>query len=235
MKIKTKTLATFLKKVTMDGVQTIPEAILRFEEDGLKIDANSQPQQARVTAWLKKSAFKDYDEKFGSVGLSDLQNVRRVLERFGEYLLIKKEGNLLSISGAGKKVDIELTAENFLSSGTGSPNLKFVDTFIIQGSKLSDIFSDVLLNKDSSITVETKEKYVIFSNTGKYKFYNRVEALTCKGGVKSKFGQPLIEATKNLDGKELEISLAQDYPMKVMEKTEDSIITVIVAPRVDDE
>jgi len=231
MKIKMKVLSGFLKKFKMDGTQSVSEGILKFEDDGLHITANSDSKQSRVMAWLKKEAFKEY-EKLGNVGVNDIPTVINVLERFGEFITISKEGNLLTVKGEGKKVDVELVAENFLDTDTGEPKLEFTETFSITATKLKDIYKDVKMNKDAVIKIETEEKKVKISNTGKYKFVNEVEALTCKGGVIVSFGEPLIDATNNLDGT-LELSLAQDYPIKVMEKTETSVITLIIAPRVE--
>lgn len=233
MKIKTKILTGFLKKSVMEGEQAISECILHFEKDGLKINANSPAQQARVMSWLKKTAFKDYEE-FGKVGLNDLQVIIRVLDRFDEMIQISKEGNLLTIKGENKKVDVELIAETFLATDTGEPKLEFEDTFGITATKLHEIFKDVQINKDAVITISTEEKKAKFKNTGKYKFENAIEAPSCKGGVNVRFGMPLIDAVANMDGN-LEVSVKTDYPIKVMEKLEDSVVTVIVAPRVESE
>jgi hypothetical protein len=232
MKIKTKILTKFLDKVMMTEGQEIREAVFKFENDGLKIDANSGSKQTRVMGWLKKDAFTQYD-MLGNIGLNDLSNVVKVLGRFGEEIAIKKEGNLLTVSGDGKKVDIELVSENFLDQDTGAPTLQFEDTFTMQSSKAKEIFKDVKMNKDAIMTIETMDKKVIFSNTGKYKFRNELKADTCKGGVKVKFGDPLIEAMANLDNN-LDISVRTDYPMRVVEKTDESVINIIIAPRIED-
>ncbi len=233
MKIKTKVLSGFLKKSRMDGEQQIDECILNFDNEGLKIDTNSPAKLSRVMSWLKKEAFVEYEE-FGKVGMNDLKTVINVLNRFGEVITLKKEGNLLTIKGDSKKVEIELISENFLETDVAPKEMKFEDTFAITATQLKSIFNDVTLNKDAIITIETNEKKVKFLNTGKYKFENLLEAPTCKGGVKVNFGLPLIESVINLDGT-LEISVATDYPAKVIEKTETSIITLIVAPRVEEE
>ena len=233
MKVKTKVLSGFLNKTTMEGAQKIDEALLDFGKDGLKINANSPAQQVRISSWLKKAAFKEYEE-FGKVGLNEIATVIRVLDRFGEFVTITKEGNLLTVKGDKKKVDIELTAEEFLKTDTGDPNLEFEDTFSIASVKLKEIIKDVEVNKDASLSIKTEDKKVQFLNTGKYKFVNEMEALTCKGGVEVTFGNPLIEATRHLDGV-LQFSVKTDYPGKIMETTETSVITLIVAPRVEEE
>jgi len=217
----------------MDGAQQITETVLEFGKDGLKINANSDPKQARVMAWLKKSVFEDYKE-LGAVGLGDLQNVVNVLGRFGDTISLKKEGNLLTVKDKTKSVGIELVAENFLTTDTGEPKLEFEETFGLTATRLKSVFDDIKLNKDAVMTFKTEQKKVVISNTGRYKFVNEIPADTCKGGVKVDFGDPFIDATKNLDGN-LEISLKTSYPAKVMEKTETSVITIIVAPRVEEQ
>lgn len=232
MKVKTKVLSGFLKKARMTGTQQLNEAILRFEKDGLKINANSEPQQARVQGWLYSTAFDEY-EILGNVGMNDLANVIKVLDRFGETITIKKEGNLLTVKGDSKTVDIELINENFLITDTAEPNLIFTDTFEMKSEVLANVIKDVQMNKDAIINIKTAPKSVMFFNTGKYKFTNTLEAPTCVGGVKVDFGQPFIDATSELDGV-LHFSVASNYPCKVMEKLEKSIITIIVAPRIED-
>lgn len=233
MKVKTKVLTAFLKKTRMEGSQMLPEAILKFEKDGLKVNANSQPKQARVMSWLGTGAFEQYEE-LGSVGLNDLSTIVKVLERFGEKISLKKEGNLLTIKGDNKKVDIELVAESFLDTDTGEPKLEFEETLTVPATALKGIFADVKLNKDAIMTLKTEEKKLVVSNTGKYKFVNEIAAPTCKGGVIVKMGEPFIDVITNLDGN-LELSMKTSYPIKIMEKTENSRVTIIVAPRVEDE
>lgn len=230
MKIKTKVLTGFLKKFKMTESESITEAIFKFEKEGLKIRATSPAQLSQSIAWLKTNAFDEYEE-IGNIGVNDLSNVVKVLERFGEVITLKKEGNVLTVKGEGKTVDIELINENFITS-ENEPVLEFTDTFDIKATKLKEIIKDVMINKDAVITVKTAEKSVMFTNTGKYKFSTTMEAPMCKGGVKVSFGEPFVLATAELDGN-LQISVRDDFPCKVMEKTETSVIVLIIAPRVE--
>ena len=233
MKIKKTILKDFMKKALMSGEQKIGETILNFGPTGLKIDANSITQQARTTSWLKKEAFKEYEE-FGGVGMNDLENFTKLLGRFGDNLEIMKAGNLLTIKSDSKKVDVELVAENFLKTDTGEPKLEFDEVFNMPSKALKGIFEDAAMSEDCEISIETKEKSTTFKNTGKYKFENSINAPSCKGGAKVNFGKALVSATCELDGN-LEISVKTDYPIKVMEKTDNSIITIIVAPKIESE
>ena len=231
MKIKTKVLTNFLNKFRMSGSQKVDEAILRFEKDGLKVRVDSPAKQARVTGWLKTSAFESYSE-LGNVCLNDLENVKRALERFGEKISLKKDGNLLVVKGDNKKVEIELMSEEFMETLAQDPQIEFEDTFIIKSEQIKNIFDDVRMNKDAQLMIKTEDKKVQFSNTGKYKFNNVLEAPMCKGGVSVKFGSALLDALNGIDS-QLEISVKTDYPVKAMEKSEHSILTFIVAPMVE--
>ena len=184
-------------------------------------------------SWLRNGAFEQYED-IGNVGLNDLSTVIKVLDRFDETIAIKKEGNLLTIKSGNKKVDIELVAESFLETDSGEPKLEFSETLMVPATALKNIFNDIKLNKDAVMTLETEDKKLKVTNTGKYKFVNEIAAPTCTGGTKVNLGEPFIDVITNLDGN-LELSLKSDYPVKIMEKTENSIITIIVAPRVEDD
>jgi len=232
MKIKTKVLVDFLKKVTLEGGQQIREGILKFEKEGLKFGANNPNNLVRATGILFKRGFDNYEE-LGNIGFNELPNLIRVLDRFGEFVTLTKEGNLLTAKSDGKKVEIELTSEEFITTDTTPSEMEHDETFLITGNQLKSIFTDVGLNKDAEIFVITEPKKVKFENTGKYKFTNEINAEKCKGGTKVKFGQPFLEALKAFNGN-LEVSVKTDYPIKVMEKDDNSVVTVIVAPLVEE-
>jgi len=231
IKVKKGTFTGITKKYTMSDTCLIKEGNFRFEKDGLKITGNSPGKEARSSVWLKKSAFKEYEE-LGNVGLDDLDTVIKVMNRFGEIVTIKVEGNLATLKSENKSVDIETVAEDYIKTDTGEPTLEFVDTFEITATRLKDIMADAQLNSDAEIRIETTDKKVTFSNTGKYKFKNEIEALICKGGASSRFGKAFIDAVKYLDGN-LEISVGNTFPIRVVERTETSVVTIIVAPLAD--
>lgn len=230
IKIEKKILVKFLDRIHMSGTQAIEELVLDFDKDGLKVNADSPPQLAKVMGWLKKESFKEYEE-IKKIGINQLDIFIKVLNRFDNILFLEHSGNVLTIKGKNKTVDIELVDVNFIEASKASPTLEFKDSFALPPKKLQSIFNDVQLNKDAVIEIETVEKKVNIKNSGKYKFNNIVEAPMCKGGVKVSFGQPLIEAATKLDG-DLEINVNNDYPIKILEKSKEMTITIIAAPYV---
>jgi len=232
IKIKKKVLKDFLTKFKMTGSGKIDEAIFDFAEDGLKSTTNNATQQIRVSAWLKTTAFDSY-EAIGKIGMNDLDTVVKVLDRFGEVVTIIKEGNLLTVKGDSKTVAIELLSEEFLKTDITEPNLEFENTIAITATNLSEVIKDCTINKEPILTIETGDKTVLFRNTGKYKFETKLGAPQCKEGSKVNFGPPFFDAISTLTGN-LEISVKSQYPAKIREATETSIITYIVAPRMDE-
>lgn len=233
VKIRTKDMKKFMEKSIMTEEQVITEAMLQFTESGLKIAANSGSQQARVSSLLKSSTFEEYSP-IGNLAIGSLNEFPKVIDRFGEKISLSVEGNLLTIKGDGKSVGIELMSEELISTDIKEPDLTFEETFILPAGCLNDIIKDVNLSKDVVIVFKTEKGKLIVTNTGKYKFTRVIECPTIKGDVSVRMGAPFIQATNKLDG-ELEISMKKDYPMKILEKTQESVISLIVAPRVETE
>jgi len=241
MKIETKILTKFLEEFSLSAENQIGEALFKFETEGLKVGSNDGQKQVFSTGWLKPEAFKEYSA-IGNVGLNDLANVIKVLGRFDEFVTITKQGNLMTVAGSSKtsekKVDVELISENFLSTEAAEPKLTFTDTFVIGGKLLGEVVADAEMNKDAELIIATEPKKVMFSNTGKYRFNTTLVSPVTVGNARVSFGQPFVNAVANLikgDTKELEFSLANDYPVKIVKRTENSVVTVIVAPRVKEE
>ena len=232
MKIKIKTFKEFLVKARMSKGEAIEETLFRFEEDGLKISANSKAQLSRVEAELNTEAFADY-EAIGNVGMDKFGVFVNALGRFKDTIEISKSGNIMTLKEDKKSVDVELVAEDYIEADREAPKFEYEEEFTILGTKLADIFKDAQLNTDAVIIVETKENAVVFKNTGKFKFTTEMEAEGCKGGVHSEFGQALIDAISNLKG-DLVMNVKNDYPMTVTETEDNSTIKIIVAPRVVD-
>lgn len=228
MKIEKKKLINFIKKVYMNEIS---ECLFEFSEEGLKITATTPAKMSFVTAILKKEAFEDY-VAFGPVALNDIRNLLAVIDRFGKVVELEKEGNILTIKGDSKSVDIELMAAQFLEDQQKVPKIEPTEIFTITASQLKEIFKDVKMNKDAELIITTKEGAVRFANTGKYQFKTDFLIEGIAEEVRVKFGLPLIEALTNMT-ESLEFGVKTDYPAIVKEKTEESEITIIVAPRVE--
>jgi len=232
MKIDKTEIVNFFKKIRMDKDEKIEEAKFNFDTNGLKVLATSNTKSTQVSALLKPAAFKEY-EKIGVVAINDLTNVQGVFDRFKGVITIKKSGNCMIVNGDNKKVDIELVSEQFLVNEKEPQGLVFENEIIIDSTTLKEIVADIELNKEAELIVTTGDKVVKFSNTGKYKFETTLEAPLCKVGTVVKFGQAFIDATKNLNGM-LKLHVGTNYPCKIVEESDISTISIIIAPRIAD-
>jgi len=234
LKIKKKKFSDFVNKIMMDGTQQISEVLFNFDEPGLKMSYMNKSGHSQIKALLKRDAFKEY-EALGNVGLSNLNIFKKVVDRFSDIITIEKEGNLLNMKEGGKSVGVELTDEKYLQGeGKTVSDEKFSEKAEMPANKLKEVFDDVKLNKDCELLMETGEGKLIFTNTGQYKFRTEVNAPECKGGVKIKFGQPLLDALSKIS-ENLTVLLEKDFPVKVYELNDDMNIEYLVAPKVEEE
>ena len=233
MKIKTKPFRAFLKKARMSGSEAIEEVLLKFDEIGLNLGANSKTQLARVEAELITEAFSEY-EAIGNVGISKFGVFVEALRRFKETITISKNGNLLNLKEDKKQVDIELVADAYIGDDKQPNPIEYEESFELPAGDLNDIYKDAALNEDAVLHITTEDKKVIFKNTGAFKFTTEIDAPNCVGGVSAKFGAAIVNATKELTGT-LKVQVKSNFPVTITETEPQSTIKIFVAPRVTKE
>jgi len=226
MKISKQKITEFLNKVNMNG--DLQEAIFNFAEKGLQISGKNAAGVTRVDGMLKSSAFEEYNA-LGKIGVQELNNVVRIMTGFNKVVDIKVEGNLLSLKEDSKKVDIELLDVKFIEEVQALPELKFDEHIKIASKDINDFIKDAAINKEFFITLKTKEKVTMLTNDGKFKFTKTLETAEAKGGITAKFGSHFINAVVGLTS-DITLSLKSDYPIKMVEITEESIINIVTAP-----
>lgn len=234
MKINAKILGKFLDKISLGGKECIHECVLDFTNEGIKVQATTAASTTMVNGWLKKAAFTEY-EAIGKVGINELEKFVDVVEGFGDIVTLKVEGNLLTLSMTGKKVDIETIDTSFITINTNEPNLEFKDVFVFPSEKINEIINGInKVQKDWIINFKTENKLLKITNSGKYKFNYEFVVPQCVGGVDVKFGEPFIEAIAKITG-DVTFNLKSDYPTKILENNEKEnyVISYICAPRVE--
>jgi hypothetical protein len=226
MKIKTSVFLNFIQKAGM--TDTVNNCMLNFSKDGLIIKTAATNKLAMIDALLKSTAFTEYEE-IGKIGIDPLLDLKSILKRFKESIKIKVEGNVLILSEEGKKIEFPITDTQFIDAFPEPKNLEFHETFALPSEKVQEIIKDSMLNKDSYITIITEPGKVKLQNSGRYKFLHEYAVPTVEKETKSKFGDPFVKSTDALTGT-LEFSTRTDYILKVVEKTDISLITVLIAP-----
>ncbi len=229
MKIKREVLSNFLRKVCMQATEQLDEVLFNFTTNGLEIAGLTATQTVRVDALLKASSFTDYSA-IGQIGVQELNNIIKIIDKFDKEVTLVVEGNLLTMSESSKKVEVELIATQFIQSPQPLPEMEHTEVITLKADDLNDFVGDASLNKDFVINIETAPKQTRFFNTGKFKFSKTFETLSATGGTVVAFGVPFINAVKNLK-KEVNLSLKSQFPVKIVEKTDDSVISLIIAPR----
>lgn len=230
MKIKKKTLVEFLKKVNMQGNEKIDEAIFNFTEQGLKISALTTTKVSRLDAILNMGAFIEYSA-IGKVGIQNISTIIKIVSKFGDEIELAVEGNIIKIKDSSKEMSTELIDTQFIPEVAETKNFEFDETFTIEASKIQEIIADASINSDFNLTFTTMEKALKISSSGKYKFATHILAEEAKGGVEVTFGDPLVNVVSALTSK-LQVSMKSNFPIKIMEKTDDSIITIICSPKI---
>ena len=230
LKIDTRKLNSFLEKCRMGEVES---CLLDFKDDGLHVSMVSGANTHSSKGFLKSDAFKEY-ASIGTIGVDDLSKLMRVLKRVGNLISFTITGNLLTAKSDKKSLNVELVDEKFIDKPKPLPELEFVTQFNIKAGQLFDFLTDVQLNKDATISIETRNGGVIFTNTGKYKFKHMIDSEGTKEGVVVKFGLPFMEALQNLKEGEMILKVKNDYPILVEYIHEEEEIKFMVAPRSDD-
>jgi hypothetical protein len=214
----------------MDGNEKIEEALFNFTESGLKISAVTPSKINRVDATLKTSAFISY-EAIEKIGVQDITTLIKIIGKFSDEIELIVEGNIIKLKDGNKEMTTELIDVQFITAVKDMKELEFDDSFTIKVEKIKSAIDDASINGEYNLEFKTGEKAFQISTSGKYKFKRNYIVEEANGGVEVAFGEPLVNAVKNLTGK-IELNLKSNFPAKILEKTEHSIISLIVSPRI---
>ena len=228
MKIDKNIFNGFLKKVKLEGGDQVEEVILDFSEQGLVVKAMSPTNTVKVFGVLSVDAFIVY-EAIGKIGIQDVPTITRLVDKFSEEIEIEVNGNIIKFKDNNKEMTTELMDIQFIKEVSEMKEFPFDDQFTISSDIINSMIEDANINKDFDIQIETIEKGAMFYTTGKYKFRRNMIAQEAKGGVKVAFGTPFMNSIKNLTG-DVVLSLKTDFPIKIFEKTEHSVVTIVTAP-----
>jgi hypothetical protein len=230
LKIKRDKMVSFLEKIKLNN--SIVELLFNFTDSGLEINTTDLTKTSMVTATLNKNAFTEY-EQLGEVGVQNLQELITILKTFDDDITITKSGNLLTISENKYKLETELVDSEYLEKAPDAPQLEYNEKAEILGNEINKFISNININKTYTLNIQTEDKKLVFNNTGKYKFTKEFDSDVLIGGFKGSYSTPFIDAITAFSGK-IVLNMNKDkpdgYPINIYEKTDDSIISIIVAP-----
>ena len=234
MKIDNKILKQFLKQVNLDN--SLNEVVLNFEKEGLSVCQMTPDSVALVNAKLSSSAFTEYD-KFDKLAFDNLNLFIKFLDLFGdENIDIKMEKNYLYITNENENGNFILTSEDYIKKETEMPKIEYKNTLKIDSSILKEITksSDLLSSDFNEISFEIKDKNLIIETGETHKIRKTIKLTEKTEDCKVKFGNYINKCSKLLQD-EVVIKLNKDMPITIEQKSDNSRVTYIIAPKISDD
>jgi hypothetical protein len=230
MKIKTKVLNTFFKKVYMNG--GVNNCLLDFSTLGVTVVAMNTTNTAKVRVVLDKDAFTDY-EAIGKVALQNLDKLLGVINGMGDSVSLGVEGNLLVLKNGGRKVETELMSTEALTeeSWKDMTTTEGLSKIGFSSGWLNSLISDSSVNKEYFLKFKLVDGLLTVTSTGVYKFTESLVDEGFKGDVFVSYGQPLVDIFKALSC-DVEVWLKNDFPAIVKEVSDHTVFEGVVAPRI---
>jgi len=234
MKINSQKLLNVLKKINMSGKHIINELIFDFTENGIQISVLSDDKTIKVDSAISKSVFENY-KNIGQIGIQELSKLIGIIKTFGDTNLnLDVNDNVLTLKANNRKVELDLMDIQFINLPQKMKSFDFNENINISIKTVQNFIADASINGEFNIIFETKEKELVLKNDGKFKFTDTIPIETAIGGTYVKFGTPFIDAVKNLEG-DIQLSMTANHPCRILEKNNDFIISIIVAPKVEEE
>ena len=229
MKIEMEKLKSYLKKIKLNGTNEVQEIVLNFDNNGLNISTLSPTNVIKAVGLLKRIAFSEYEE-IGKFAVSDLPTIIKILDKFSGNIEIIKTENSIIIKGSNKEVTIELLDLQFIQEQDSEIKLVYDDCFKVPIDDLHGVVDDNSVNKEFKLVLETVVGGLKIYSEGKYKFKKNI---VCESKLENKVKllDPFIDGIINLNSDVL-LSVKSDYPIKIEEKTDESDITLIIAPSI---
>ena len=172
-----------------------------------------------------------------SLSMNGSENFLKVAKMFLKIKKSKKKGGKIFVKVARpKKVSFELLDLQFLSETPKLPTFEYINILDIDSVFLNKIFADASINPNYTLNFKCNKatKTLDIINSGKYKFTNTIQLDKIIEDIDIVFGAPFYNSIMNLNAP-LQISLKKDTPVMIYEKTDDSVITIIIAPLIENE
>lgn len=242
MKIKTNVLKNILKKVSVND-----NVLLNFRDDGLLVVVMNESNTLKIRGFFKPENFIAY-ESVGLVPVQSFSNIIKLLDTLGEEVEIIVKEYLLTFKtiGGSRVVETELASKELFKEVEDKPFPTFeqmlqnheVKTPSVVSMKNSELFNliNTIVNvnsRDYTFLLQGKDNNFVLSNTGRYRFTEKYNVPSISEH-RAVYGEPLLEGIRYLT-EDVVISFGTDTPCIVVEETPNSVVKVIVAPRVSND
>jgi hypothetical protein len=233
MKINSKTLADFLKKVTING--SITDGLLKFGQEGLTLTVSDVSKIGAVTGLLKATNFINYSQM--AVPVKNMSTLISVLNVMNGNVELSIDRNIFKISSDSNEFDMVMPDEQFLECNLPVlPTLDHDGGFELDATIFTTIKKNTQILNTSKMGVFAEVNNNVFTvRTGEEGF----DKLTAKSVVdykntSARYGSTLLEFISVIGGR-VTISFNDNYPMLITAATPDSTIKWMIAPIIDKE
>jgi len=236
MKIQAETLRKFIEKASVGG--KIPTMFLDFRSDGVVCNIRSMENIMITSSILKRSNFKDYQEKLQLCikNSAELINYLKVLE--GEIVIEVIENNLF-ITDGNFSFDIALASKEYIENiisddDIAKLNTKFTGGFVLNKDVIRRIIKagSIMKNDTFEIVIENgimNVKAFDEKSRDRLTVKNKVDYRDCKAVYNAEYLSNILEVIEN----DAEISLMkEDAPILVKESNDSWIIKLAMAPKI---
>jgi len=232
IKINSKTLSEFVKKVTIGG--NITDGILKFGQDGLTLTVKDITKSGAVTGLLKPSNFVEYGQM--EVPIKNMVSLLSILGTMNGTIELSKVENVFRIGSENNDADIIMADEKYITCDLVElPTLAHDGGFELDANIFTTVKKNTQILNTTKIGVYAEVKDgVFYIRTGEGEF----DKLTSKvkvdyKDVKSRYGSTFLEFISVINGR-VSFSFNQDYPALISSITPDSIIKWMVSPIIEE-
>jgi proliferating cell nuclear antigen len=236
-------------KILADAISVISDLVLEVKakvtKQGFEIIAIDPANVALVILKIPKTVFSQYEvEKEEELGLN-LEDLKQVLKRINEPLIIEKKENTLKLKTQDRaKRAFSLSLIDVEQEERKIPELNFDTRIEIPALIFGDVINDALIVSDSASFVTSKQDdtFTVHAkgtlNQAKTEFNSdeiKLEAQDSKAKYSLEYLTKFAKASKIAP--KLTINYSNDYPARFDFVNSDTNLTIsfILAPRVEEE
>lgn len=231
MKINSRTLADFVKKVSING--SITDGLLKFGPDGLTLTVKDITMSGAVTGLLKSTNFIEYSQM--NIPIKSMSMFLSVLGTMNGMVELSKQDNIFRIVSDSNEAELMMPEEQYLECNLAElPVLGHDGGFELDSTIWGTVKKNtqILGTTKVGIIAEVKNK-VLYLRTGE----NNFDKMTTKVSVDykdvvTKYGCTFLEFISVISGK-VNVAFEKDYPMLITSKDTDSTIKWMISPIID--
>ena len=236
MKVDSKTLLSFLKKISVNG--EVRDCIMVFDSQGLNITVKTPDQNGAFSGLLSAAHFSEYAPMRVTVkDLSLLISILADMNGLVDMSVLQGTSNsVLYIASSSTNAKMPMMKEDFVTCKLESlPTLEHDGGFVVDAKVLASAkkYAEKLKTKTVKVSVKDKKFMVTAGEEG----FNQVENLATVDyrDVESFYGEMFLKVINALDGI-VTIAFDKDYPLLISQNSEDGYsIRWLVSPATESE